>query len=423
MPKTITTSHIRGYLRLSSAVVLLSAVLAVYAGGANAAQGIIDAASKGDAVAVVNRIKAGENIESRDRHGATPLMRSAENGNYNTSIKLIEAGADVNARDGRMRTALMYAAKNGHVVVGRALIEAGSNVTLEDREGSTAQELAAMGGHHAMSEALRAESVSAGPDEEAGLAKMIPELYEAGRYEDAAQAGERLLYLRKERLGPDDPSVAEAETNLAAIYEAMGRHDKAAGLAGSSRGYEYTGGAGPPPFAGGKLGMPAPQNIKGTRGAGRGSAGSSSPDMRKAMIVAGAFLLALATGFVLYKTRAIQRLWNYDRNANASAVLEFEKKKLYDRACTLDKSGDYVKAAEMYEKALEIDPKHTLARFKLARCYQFGVKNTYKAKLHYSVLKGQLPAGHPFHREAVSSLGALPTVPDDAAQENTPSPN
>lgn len=423
MPKTITISHIRRYVRLSSSLACLFAMLTAYAAGADAAQGILGAAGKGDTVAVINSLKAGEGIESRDKHGATPLMRSAENGNYNTAVKLIEEGADVNARDERMRTALMYAAKNGHVVVGRALIEAGSNVTLADREGNTARKLAEQGGHQAMSDALKAESVAAGPDEEAELAEMVPELYEAGRYEDAAKAGERLLYLRKERLGPDAPAVAEAEGNLAATYAAMGQHDKAARLAGASPGYQYMGGSGPPSLAGGKLGMPSPRNIKGTRGAGLSTAGSSSLDMRKAMMAAGAFLLALATGFVLYKTRAIQRLWRYDRYAEETAGIEFEKKKLYDKACALDKSGDYAKAAELYEKALEIDPKHTLARFKLARCYQFGVKNMYKTKEHYAVLKSQLPAGHPFHREAVASLGALPTAPDDAVRKNTLSPN
>ena len=58
--------------------------------------------------------------------GQTALMRAAEEGLVNNVNLLIKAGADVNQRDKRGRSALMYAREGDHDAVERLLISSGA---------------------------------------------------------------------------------------------------------------------------------------------------------------------------------------------------------------------------------------------------------------------------------------------------------
>ena len=109
--------------------VSMIAVISVLAQAQNDAV-LFVAVRAGTADDVRAALRAGANIEARDRYGATPLMRAAR---YNHRVEvlqlLLEMGADVNARDSDGVTALIAAAGNNeNAEITRVLIDAGSNV-------------------------------------------------------------------------------------------------------------------------------------------------------------------------------------------------------------------------------------------------------------------------------------------------------
>ena len=56
-------------------------------------------------------------------------------------------------------------------------------------------------------------------------------VYQAlGRYEEAAGLLEAALASDQKNFGPDHPSVARTRNNLALVYQALGRYEEAAGL-------------------------------------------------------------------------------------------------------------------------------------------------------------------------------------------------
>jgi ankyrin repeat protein len=76
-----------------------------------------------------------ENVNARDKRGATPLMYAAAFGNIQEMKLLLDAGADVNARSTSGATALIWAA--GEPLRSRMLIERGADVNAQSRQGRT----------------------------------------------------------------------------------------------------------------------------------------------------------------------------------------------------------------------------------------------------------------------------------------------
>lgn len=81
-------------------------------------------------------IKAGADVNCRNRDGAMPIHVACKKGNLAACLSLVAADADVNAKD-KSYSPLHYAAFNGHIKICEALLEAGANATiLEDKLGS-----------------------------------------------------------------------------------------------------------------------------------------------------------------------------------------------------------------------------------------------------------------------------------------------
>ena len=84
-------------------------------------------------------IGAGANVnQAEQRHGDTPLMRSAQNGHREVVQLLLQARAEVNAANKRGETALSMAATNDHSQVVELLLAAGADAGIKDRLGATA---------------------------------------------------------------------------------------------------------------------------------------------------------------------------------------------------------------------------------------------------------------------------------------------
>jgi len=78
-----------------------------------------------DTDAVLNQIRLGAILDSRDRHGQTALMIAARQGDARLTRLLIDNGADLNVTAKYGLSALMLAVLNDHEEIVRMLCDAG----------------------------------------------------------------------------------------------------------------------------------------------------------------------------------------------------------------------------------------------------------------------------------------------------------
>ena len=73
---------------------------------------------------VKDLIRLGADVNARNNHGDTALMRACQGGHADTVKMLIEHGADVNAKDKEGKTSLQWARINGHTDLAQFLEKA-----------------------------------------------------------------------------------------------------------------------------------------------------------------------------------------------------------------------------------------------------------------------------------------------------------
>lgn len=105
------------------------------------------AIQRGDAAAARALLDAGIDIDSRDQHGQTALMRAAHLGHIELAELLISRGADLDVTAKYHLSALMLAVIAGHPEIARLLVRAGADRTLQGSgvpgfAGKTAYDLA-----------------------------------------------------------------------------------------------------------------------------------------------------------------------------------------------------------------------------------------------------------------------------------------
>jgi ankyrin repeat protein len=93
-------------------------------------------------------IKAGMDINARDKDGSSTLMIASEKGDFEMAQLLIQSGADVNANNIDGYTALMYAAYKGNVQIAELLIKNRADVSAKDKDGWTALRYASIQGRN-----------------------------------------------------------------------------------------------------------------------------------------------------------------------------------------------------------------------------------------------------------------------------------
>ena len=86
---------------------------------------------------VEEALRNGADVNARDKHGETALMKAAIYGRTEVAEALLKHGANVNARDKEGRSILMLAAIYGRTEVAEALLKYGANVNARDKEGRT----------------------------------------------------------------------------------------------------------------------------------------------------------------------------------------------------------------------------------------------------------------------------------------------
>lgn len=113
------------------------------------------AARTGNVALLRARLQAGDNPNSRDAAGRTPMMYAVSAGQVSAERVLLASGANVNARDVNGVTALIAAAEKGYSKSTALLIQAGANVNLGSRGPGTALEAAERAGHNDIVAMLR----------------------------------------------------------------------------------------------------------------------------------------------------------------------------------------------------------------------------------------------------------------------------
>lgn len=89
-------------------------------------------------------------LDTPDKSGQTPLMRSADAGHTKCTRMLLDKGAKVKHVDDEGRTALSLAAIKGHKVVAKLLLKNKADVNAQDKRGNTPLALAAEKNHDAV---------------------------------------------------------------------------------------------------------------------------------------------------------------------------------------------------------------------------------------------------------------------------------
>jgi len=87
---------------------------------------------------VVPLIQAGADVNTADKDGETPLMKTTDLAwNYEAMKYLLQNGADIEAKDKYGRTALALCVQNGTMDKVRILVEAGADMEIGDTQGNT----------------------------------------------------------------------------------------------------------------------------------------------------------------------------------------------------------------------------------------------------------------------------------------------
>ncbi|WP_437075174.1 ankyrin repeat domain-containing protein [Streptomyces sp. enrichment culture] len=116
------------------------------------------AAERGDTATVRLALQAGADVEARDEHGRTPLLRAALADRVGTARLLLAAGADPNARDDRQDTPWLVTGVTGSVAMMRLLLPHAPDLTLRNRYGGVCLIPAAERGHVAYVRAVLDET-------------------------------------------------------------------------------------------------------------------------------------------------------------------------------------------------------------------------------------------------------------------------
>src|SRR5437879_13566980 len=77
-------------------------------------------------------LKAGMNRNTRDVHGATPLLVTAAGGRSETAELLLANGADIHAKDNRGWTPLIFAVFNGDLDLVKVMFNHGADVSARE---------------------------------------------------------------------------------------------------------------------------------------------------------------------------------------------------------------------------------------------------------------------------------------------------
>ena len=142
------------FLKAAAAAFLLIGIAALMPSKHAPAQGnpereraLLDAAERGEIVAVRQLVAQGARINWRDHRGRTPLLAATQRNHIEVARFLIQEGADVNAKDFIQDTPFLVAGAEGRTEILKMILAAGADFDDINRYGGTALIPAAHRGH------------------------------------------------------------------------------------------------------------------------------------------------------------------------------------------------------------------------------------------------------------------------------------
>lgn len=162
-------------------VLLFMVLMPIAALCGDLSQDFVDAAQKGDAVAVKRLLTQDVDVNAKDEFfGRTVLMYAATGGYIDVVRVLLEKGADVNAQDNIGMTALMWAVydsydtmSEGHAATVRALLDSGANVNVKENNGEMALMIAVYKRNISAIQLLLASGADADAKNEDGITSLM----------------------------------------------------------------------------------------------------------------------------------------------------------------------------------------------------------------------------------------------------------
>jgi hypothetical protein len=131
------------------------------------------AASAGDTERMKVLVRGGQNLNTADGEGYTPLMWAALNGQINAVSTLIHLGAALDTQDKEGYTALMWATQNKYETVVRQLLNAGASVNARDRHGYTALHWSAQDGQLRIARVLLSKGADPNAQDNEGYTPLM----------------------------------------------------------------------------------------------------------------------------------------------------------------------------------------------------------------------------------------------------------
>lgn len=123
--------------RLLRAAVILAGALPM-AGASEAADGLLEAAGRGDLSAVNRLIAAGADLEQRDGQRRTPLLLAVAGNHVAVARALLAAGASPNAQASNQDTPWLLAGASGRSEIVAAMLPLKPDLSLRNRYGGNA---------------------------------------------------------------------------------------------------------------------------------------------------------------------------------------------------------------------------------------------------------------------------------------------
>lgn len=105
--------------------------------GANEDARLLEASQFDDLTGALRALKAGAQVDARDKDGWWPLKWAAYGGFPEMAKLLLEKGADVNARDDGGWCCLHTSAEMGHLDIAQILLDRGADVNAPNQSGLT----------------------------------------------------------------------------------------------------------------------------------------------------------------------------------------------------------------------------------------------------------------------------------------------
>ena len=163
----------KGYWWFSARTHMTGLHLAAYFGVEEAVKALLQQAFETNANSTGDQTPLGDNLESKDDCGRTPLSCAAENG-YEAVVKLlVERGAKLESKDTiHSRTPLSSAAANNHEAVVRMLVKKGADLESKDNRGQTPLSWAAGNGHEAVVKYLLEQGADLESENHLGLTPL-----------------------------------------------------------------------------------------------------------------------------------------------------------------------------------------------------------------------------------------------------------